>query len=480
MRSPALIACAVLTLHVAGQDNQYWTQQHGARATLMGGATVANADDQAVLFYNPAAVRRVKGAGITTSANYFYQQWLKAEDLSDLGLKITDDNVEIAPRLLVGSFDPWGGEGVRISIGYVSTLYGRFEVQQAGSFRRELDAQSPGTELVTALFNSFTTTREDLVGLGFSKLLGPRGSIGITVFGSSFSQRYLRTTDLGLYGDPAVFDTVPTLRGSLATERGNISNLGFQTKVGYFHAGDRHQWGVAVTMPRLSTHFWQGDMYRATAHIGPDGDEKKLISGEELDTRYLTPWLVDLGYELRPGTSVWAVRLGFASAVAAYDRMTLTAADDLNNGLLIPTDGDIRRVRAGNVAVWNAGLGAQFPLSPAADLLAGFRTDRNFFDRSVLDPLTDISGTFSYWDLYHTSFGVDLHSLRVKLTVGVVYSYGRDTSAPEDFRALGPFVDADRDILLRTSYNQLGMTFGFSYFVLGAKADEVPAPGTGP
>jgi hypothetical protein len=475
MRTPVLIACAALMLPVVGQDNQYWTQQHGARATLMGGATMANADDQAVLFYNPGAVRRVKGAGITTSANFFYFQWIKAEDLSGLGLELSDDNTDVAPRLLVGSFDPWGSEGVRISIGYVSNIYGRFEVQQAASFRRDLDA-SAGVELATVLFNSFTTSREDLVGLGFSKALGTHGSIGITLFGSSFSQRYLRTTDLGLYGDPAVFDTVPTLRGFLATERANISNLGFQTKVGYYHTGDRHQWGLAVTMPRISTRFWQGDMYRATARIGPEGVDKKLISGEALDTRYRTPWLLDLGYEYRPGTSVWAIRLGYASAVDGYDRMVLTAADDLNQGLLVPMDGDIRRVRGGNVAVWNAGVGAQFLLSPAVDLLVGFRTDRNYLDRSKLDPLTDISGTFSYWDLYHTSFGVDLHSQRVKLTVGVVHSYGRDISSPEDFRALGPFVNAANDILLRTTYHQLGMTFGFSYFVLGGMGGEAPAP----
>jgi hypothetical protein len=46
----------------------------------------------------------------------------------------------------------------------------------------------------------------------------------------------------------------------------------------------------------------------------------------------------------------------------------------------------------------------------------------------------------------------------------------------EDFRALGPFINADSDILLRTTYHQLGMTFGFSYFVLGGKGGEAPAP----
>jgi hypothetical protein len=46
----------------------------------------------------------------------------------------------------------------------------------------------------------------------------------------------------------------------------------------------------------------------------------------------------------------------------------------------------------------------------------------------------------------------------------------------EDFRALGPIINADSDILLRTTYHQLGMTFGFSYFVLGGKGGDAPAP----
>ncbi|MBL7965126.1 MAG: hypothetical protein JNM31_14930 [Flavobacteriales bacterium] len=475
MRRSLLIGGLLCASALQAQDNQYWTQQHGARAALMGGAAVANMDDQAVLFYNPAAVRRVKSAGITTSANYFYMQWLKAQDLSGLGLKVTSDNVDVAPRLLVGSFDPWGAEGTRISIGYVSNLYGRFEIQQAGTVRRDLDTLSPGDELVTALVNSYTTTREDIMGLGFSKAVGEQGSLGITLFGSSFSQRYLRTVDLGLYGDPAVFDTVPTLRGFISTERGNVFNLGFQTKMGYFHTGSRSNWGISVTLPRLSTRFWSGDMYRAITRLGPDVQEKKLVSGEQLDTRYRTPWIVDAGYELRAGNAVWAFRLGYASAVAGYDRMALTAEDDLNQGVLVPTDGGIRRIRSGNVPVLNAGVGAQFRISEVAALLAGFRTDHNFLDRSVLEDATDISGTFSYWDLYHASFGVDLHSQRVKLTVGVVYSFGRDTSSPEDFRPVGDFVQLDRELRLRTSYNQLGMTFGFSYFVLG-QAEDRAAP----
>jgi hypothetical protein len=463
----------LLGLASHAQDNQYWTQQYGARAMLMGGAAMANSADQAVLFYNPGAVRKVQGAGITASANFLYLQWLKAKDLSDLGIEITDSNTDVAPRLLVGSFDPKGKAGWRISVGFVTNAYGRFEVQQANSFRLDLDTVQPGVELANGLVNYFVTSREDLMGLGLSKAVGSHGAIGATLFGSSFSQRYLRTVDLGLYADPALNDTLPTLKGFISTERGDVSNLGFQLKLGYYHAGERHRWGVAVTAPRISTHLWKGHMYRATTEVTNDVAEKQLISGDDLETNYRTPWLVNVGYETQGDGSVWAFRVGYASAVAGYDRMALTATDDLNQGMLVPTNGTIRRVRSAAVPVLNAGIGAQFRLSTAADLLAGFRTDRNFLDRTQLDPATDITGTFSYWDLYHTSCGVDLHSERMKLTIGVVYSFGIDTSTPEGFRELSDFISPDRAVAFRTNYHQLGLTLGFSYFVLG-KQSEVP------
>lgn len=469
----ALLALALVTVSLANaQDNQYWTQQYGARAMLMGGAAMANAADQAVLFYNPGAVRKVQGAGITASANFLYLQWLKAKDLSDLGVDVTDSNTDVAPRLLVGSFDMKGDRGWRISAGFVTNVYGRFEVQQTNSFRRDLDTQQAGVELVSGLLNNFVQTREDLVGLGVSRSVGAMGSLGATLFGSSFSQRYMRTVDLGLYGDPELNDVLPTLKGYISTERGDVSNLGFQLKAGYYHAGPRHQWGLAVTAPRISTHLWKGRMYRATTEVRNDVVvEKLLLSGGDLETSYRTPWLVNVGFETRGDASVWAFRLGYASAVPGYDRMVLTAADDLNHGALVPNEGTIRRVRSAAVQVLNAGIGAQFRLSPTADLLAGFRTDRNFLDRTQLDPATDITGTFSYWDLYHASCGVDLHSERMKLTVGVVYSFGIDTSSPGEFRELDDLVRSGPDVLFRINYNQLGLTLGFSYFVLGKQAE---------
>ncbi|HMC96907.1 MAG TPA: hypothetical protein VKG92_04600, partial [Flavobacteriales bacterium] len=319
---------------------------------------------------------------------------------------------------------------------------------------------------------------EDLVGVGASYSLTAKSALGLTLFGSSFSQRYLRTVDLGLYGDPTLNDTVPTLAGYLSTERGDVYNLGLLAKLGYFHSGERTQWGVTVTVPRMSTRLVTGTMYKATTITGADGAvEKHLLSGDDLPTRFNTPWMVDAGLETHAGTAVWAFRVGYAARVEAYDRMALHKQEDLTQGALPPVDGTLRRVRSASVSVLNGAIGAQFRLSAMADLLAGARTDLNHLDRSAVDAATDIAGTFSYWDLYHVSCGVALHSERVKLTTGLVYSFGRDTSTPTDFDVAGDFISIAGDVPFRTTYDQLGVTFGFSYFVLG-KTNAPAAPTT--
>jgi hypothetical protein len=122
----------------------------------------------------------------------------------------------------------------------------------------------------------------------------------------------------------------------------------------------------------------------------------------------------------------------------------------------------------------NGAIGAQFNLSPVADLLVGVRTDLNHLDRSELEAGTDFSATFSYWDLYHASCGVALHSKRIKLTTGLVYSFGTSSNSLDEFYREATLDNGLREVRFLTRYEQLGLTLGFSYFILGK--EDAPTP----
>jgi len=474
---PCLALLLGLAFRAHGQDNHYWTQQNGARATLMGGAATASTDDQAVLFYNPAAARRVKGTGITASANFMYLQWLKVEDTEGLGIQASESQSNSVPKLIVGSFDPKGSERLRISFGFVNNLYGRFDVRQAASVRVEADSTAPGTELITGQMHLSTETREDLVGAGVSYALGEKGSIGVTLFASLFSQSYLQLIDLGLYTTDDVADSVGTLGASTSVTEVELFNTGLLPRFGYFHAGPVNKWGITLTAPRIG--IGRGDGFYEQSTLKGSATTpyvKTLLYGDDLSSTYRTPWMLDLGLETRAGTAVWAFRLGLASSVAAYDRLRLDASEDVAQGQLGPGADELRRVRSASVPVINVGVGGQFRLSEKADLLAGLRTDHNHQDLAAVERFNDITANFSYWDLYHASCGVDWHSSRAKFTAGLVWSVGREVSGPRSFGILGELVPALDEVRFRTAFNQVGLTFGISYFVLGDTAPQQPKP----
>jgi hypothetical protein len=293
------MAMSLSCAYAAAQDNQYWTQQNGARATLMGGAASASTEDQAVFFYNPAATSRVDGTGITASSNFLYGQRITMSGDGNLGLGTATSQTDVAPRLLVGAMNAGKDDRWRISFGYVSNVYGRFEVAQTASYDLDFDPDLPGMEFSTTLMNVYATTREDLIGLGASMAVGEKGSFGASLFGSSFSQSFLQNLDMGIYGDPLLYDTVPVLASYNGTERVDLYNLGLLAKLGYFHSAERTQWGVTLVFPRLSTQiFSTGDLYRTTSTYHADQPlAKRVQSGTDLPTEVRSPWMLDLGRE---------------------------------------------------------------------------------------------------------------------------------------------------------------------------------------
>ncbi len=461
------MAAPLVALAGMAQDNQYWTQQHGAHAQLLGGAMMAGTDDQAVLFYNPAAMAFVKSKGITASTSFIYYQQLAVQDQSGYGLSGTEGSSASSPRSVAGAFD--AGRRWRISLGFVSAVYSRFELDGANAAEVSGVSGTNGPVVVRGLTNNKTELRDDQLGLGASYALGERHAVGATLFGSSFTQRFTYINNLTVFPLPDTAAAAPTAEMASA-KNGEVENLGFVLKLGYLYRHERLQLGASVALPRWSTNFWEGSMYRSTTGRTLSGEViSELYYSEALATRYRTPWVVDAGAQLQRGRTVVAVRLCYTTAVAAYDRMTLTRAQAVYP---TPTDRDepVLSVRSASRRLLNGAVGATIRLNDKADLLAGLRTDLNFLDRSALDRPTDVSGTFSYWDLYHASAGIDLHSERVKLTAGLVYAFGQGTGTPEQVVAADDRFDAALDpVQLRTTFQQIGFTFGFSYFVLGRK-----------
>ena len=55
MKTALLTFCLLIGYSTTqAQDMHYWTQQYGARSSMLGGAVIHGLDDNSAVFYNPA------------------------------------------------------------------------------------------------------------------------------------------------------------------------------------------------------------------------------------------------------------------------------------------------------------------------------------------------------------------------------------------------------------------------------------------
>ena len=65
---------------VQGQDSQYWTQQFGTRTALMSGAVLGGADDNTMIYYNPAGLGFLEESSLSINANAYRVENIKVEN----------------------------------------------------------------------------------------------------------------------------------------------------------------------------------------------------------------------------------------------------------------------------------------------------------------------------------------------------------------------------------------------------------------
>ena len=83
-----LVIICIFSLAGYPQDNHYWSQQFGARATLMGGAMIGGVRDNSAIFYNPGAVPFIKYAGLSVNANIYKMDRIFIEDGAGEGVNL--------------------------------------------------------------------------------------------------------------------------------------------------------------------------------------------------------------------------------------------------------------------------------------------------------------------------------------------------------------------------------------------------------
>lgn len=449
-RRRSAVVAALLLLVVAGtaaaQDAQYWTNQFGNQARLLGGSTIGSASDLSAVYYNPGRLTLTENPELVLAGTAYQLTNITLRDPEDLNFEISTTRAGGASALFAGEIRLKG----KNHLAYSFLTRQKFDVLIEE--RADLsDSLAQPLDLLTASIDLDESMSEYWIGLTWARPLTDRLGVGVSGYVLTRSQRSRRQSLVQAGADTAA-------GVAFQRENFNYSYWGLIAKVGV--GGDLGAWsvGLTVTTPNLKVLGKGATTYDESVVSddlnAEDSRPSYVVSDyqDNLPATYNSPWAIGAGgaYSWR-ATTIHLAAEWFAP-VDGY-RVLDPAPIVVSDSVAVRTMDVVDK----RDAVLNVGVGVEHRFNPDLHGYASFRTDFN----SVADG-AEVWVPVSTWDIYHIGTGVTFSFVGAEFTLGGIYAFGRDTGERQWDLIPG---DDDRTPLSRemeARFARLTAIFGFS------------------
>ncbi len=412
-RAAACAGAVFLASWAGAQDANYWTEQFGNTARLLGGAVVGSVEDTSAVYYNPGALALNESFQAVLSANVVDLSAFRAQPVGGFPGVLQSARFRWVPSIVAGELK-------RPRLGR-NRLAWSFLVRQDHlvSMEDHQTSQIPGAGPAATSIRLDARLSEYWGGVTWARPMSRRVGLGATLFvaGRSSSARpefVVQTAEDRKTGGLTLVGREYEL-----THVRLLAKVGLNARVGTWALG------LAVTTPSMSV--WGRGLAgydQSTVSTGAAGVSSLATDHqEELAAHVRSPLAVALGL----ARTVRRTRVHFSAEwFGKVGPMTILAPKPftaLSSGQTVTYD-----VTYGLGAVLNGGIGLERSFGPRLKLYAGFRTD-------VSGGLSrqQSNSTFSAMDLKHASLGGVVRAGRADLTLGFGYGWGS--------RVLPPFVE---------------------------------------
>lgn len=442
-----LLCCAT---PLAAQDSQWWTNQYGNRARLLGGAVIGSSRDLSAVYYNPGGLAVVDRPDALLTAYVFELDNVKYTDVLLEDNELSSTRFDAVAGLIAGELPLNFLGDSRLAYSFLTRHNLEYRFNEGGTIPGDSVPQFEGIEAVSASLTYNTRLRESWGGLTWSQPFDRYG-LGITMFVANRNQRMaFGTTFTGTSAQDGV-STLGTVRSF------DYYDWRLLWKIGAATSWDRWNLGLTVTTPSLHL-FGSGDIVYETVGIFDDFETVTTTFQTGLSSGYATSWAVGAGAEY--------VGDGWKAHVAAewFDRVDVTILDGQPFRSLTDTsvvlDPNVTNVMKSLV---NVAVGYEHEFSEKYSGYATFYTDwtgAEIGDRSVT--------TTTPWNLWTFGAGAIFSVGRSEFTTGLTYKFGgRDDIGDFD---LIPDDDRDDDIITSGASGR----FWRLTLVLGFKLEFAP------
>ena len=227
--------------------------------------------------------------------------------------------------------------------------------------------------------------------------------------------------------------------------------------------------GLNITTPKLNVGVIPGSLTRdQITSIPPINNISPIQSSrqDKVQTVHKLPLQVDLGVEHEFTKTSVSARVGYSSNIAPYSMLKTTPPANEIQEILRPEDEAFNTMMTANKTILNVGVGAIHVIKEGWGILAGYRTDFNYFDEEKLSRQKDYVPSISYWDIHHISGGFTWYGERFYLSLGLNYGTGRSNGIQE-INLTEPTIENElfgvRNNSAEAKYNQFNVNLGFTY-----------------
>lgn len=394
----SLLLAGLLPIISTGQDNHYWNDQFGIKATALGGAVVAGQDDYSMVYYNAAAMTLVEKRALSFSLNAYQIRKMKQENSLGPNIDLQSTEFSIVPNMLAGIMMPKKFPKWRIGYMLLSKNVHNSKLNSFHSGRYDA-LPLPGDEKFLSKFAQEIRHLEYWAGFGISYELSPHVSVGLTHMGIFKNARY--------YNDYSVTVLPQDTSSSQDTRFSSNMTFNFWNVKGIFKPAfmlsyPKFRLGFAATLPSFNL-VGQGTFFREISTLNMESilpyDISIASKSTRTKVRHRNPTSFSLGLSGQLSEKIWLN----ISAETFLKRDYYLIHDDpttpeyypdfVSDSTIIAVFGDQKFLSYGEASrpVTNVGIGVDIQLSKKAGLQFGGHTDFNYnrfpvytFDRQVI------------------------------------------------------------------------------------------------
>jgi hypothetical protein len=375
--------------------------------------------------------------------------------------------------------DIFNNERFKLSYTLMTRYNSRMRFNKRVTSIEEFTDPEPVTEYFLGTYEYVNEFSEQWGGIGIGYRINDKFSVGITTFVSYRYQTFRNTATAS--GIPVV-DSSYYVANLSVNQDVLFVNWKLFWKIGM--AWDWGRWKLGFTLMTPSLCFYGdadvqqdyasynlGEFYGIEQNIDFIATDRQ----EYLWMHYKSPLSIGLGIRHSGEKTELEVSMEYFMQIKEYEMIQAEPApviypQNIYNDVL----GEVKFVSVKGWAnnVFNVAVGLRQDLGEKFDLLAGFRTDFNYFKDQTRDIEEGFIMTGRTWDLYHFTVGTSIKFGKSEMTAGLEYLYGRgkDLEQYANFTNRG---DSGREFLgrsdntMQATDNGLALVIGYTYYFGG-------------